>query len=53
MSYHGIHFLLNDDAWGGEEPLRFVIMGRDDIGYGPSHYSDAAQKGNAILLYIT
>jgi hypothetical protein len=41
-TWHGIHFLLTDNPWGGEEPLKFVIMGRheigEDIGYGPAHY---------------
>lgn len=41
-AWHGIHFLLNDNVWGGEEPLKLVIMGREeigeDIGYGPARY---------------
>jgi hypothetical protein len=42
-AWNGIHFLLNEDASGGEEPLRFAVMGREEIGeddggYGPPLY---------------
>lgn len=54
-AWHGIHFLLNDDAWGGKEPLKYVIMGRGeiggDIGYGPAHYltaQDVKAVANAL-----
>lgn len=46
-AWHGIHFLLNDDVWGGNEPLRFVVMGREeigeDIGYGPTRYLTSSE----------
>jgi hypothetical protein len=41
-AWHGIHFLLNNDPWDGEEPLKFTILGKyeigEDVGYGPAHY---------------
>ena len=40
-AWHGIHFLLCGDAWGGEHPLNFVVSGGTpvgdvDVGYGPA-----------------
>lgn len=41
-AWHGIHFTLNGQAWGGEEPLFNAILGGteigEDIGYGPANY---------------
>ncbi len=39
-SWNGIHFLLTGSVWEGEEPIKSVIMGDQeigtvDIGYGP------------------
>jgi hypothetical protein len=39
-AWHGIHFLLNGDSWGGEPPLNFLLAGEPigdiDVGYGPA-----------------
>ena len=38
-SWHGLHFALTGDPWGGEPPLNFLLaavpVGTADIGYGP------------------
>jgi hypothetical protein len=50
-SWHGIHYLLNGEVWDGVEPLRFVIMGKEEIGedfgYGPARYL-TAEDVNAV-----
>jgi len=44
-AWHGIHFLLANDAWAGELPLANVVLGGneigDDVGYGPAKYLTA------------
>jgi hypothetical protein len=44
-AWHGIHFMLTGDAWGGGPPLCNVVLGGteigDDIGYGPARYITA------------
>ena len=39
-AWHGIHWLLTGETWGGEEPLGLAIIGGEDIGpdlgYGPA-----------------
>lgn len=40
-TWHGIHFVLTGDAFGGEEPLVNVVMGgvpigEEDVGMGPA-----------------
>jgi hypothetical protein len=44
-SWHGLHWLLCQDAWDGPEPLRHAVLGGeeigDDLGYGPAHLVDA------------
>jgi hypothetical protein len=42
-TWHAIHFLLNDSAWEGEDPLAWVVLGgellgTEDVGYGPARY---------------
>lgn len=41
-SWHGIHFLLTGEAWGGEGPSALAVLGGtaigDDVGYGPARY---------------
>src|SRR5579863_7993210 len=41
-AWHGIHFLLTGEAWGGEPPAALAILGGteigEDIGYGPARY---------------
>jgi hypothetical protein len=38
-SWHGLHWLLCQDAWDGPEPFKYAILGGEDIGedtgYGP------------------
>ena len=42
--WHGLHFLLARDAWGGEPPLDFIVAGGEevgeDLGYGPARWFD-------------
>jgi hypothetical protein len=58
-AWHGIHFLLAGDAWGGELPLANVVLGGteigDDVGYGPAKYLTADQVKIAAdaLMEIT
>lgn len=44
-AWHGIHYLLAGDAWGGEPPLANVVLGGteigEDVGYGPARYLNA------------
>ena len=45
-SWHGIHYLLTGDAWGGEPPLDFIVSGGEsvgdvDLGYGPARAFDS------------
>lgn len=39
-AWHGIHYLLNGDAWEGTPPLDFIVGGQPigdvDVGYGPA-----------------
>lgn len=39
-AWHGIHFMLTGQAYGGNGPLALVVMGGeeigDDVGYGPA-----------------
>ena len=41
-AWHGIHFMLTGDIWGGVAPLCNVVLGGteigEDVGYGPAHY---------------
>ena len=44
-AWHGIHYLLTGDSWGGEPPLANAVLGGteigDDFGYGPARYLTA------------
>ena len=47
-AWHGIHYLLTQSAWGGEEPLSFLLCGGNqvgelDVGYGPARVFDSTQ----------
>lgn len=47
-AWHGIHYLLTQTAWEGEEPLNLLIsggmlVGEIDIGYGPARAFTAAE----------
>ena len=39
-AWHGVHYLLTGQAWGGGFPMSFLVEGGaeldDDLGYGPS-----------------
>lgn len=41
-AWHGIHFLLTGEVWGGEGPHAMAVLGGvavgDDVGYGPARY---------------
>jgi hypothetical protein len=44
-AWHGIHFMLTGDVWGGELPLGFLLLGQPigdiDVGYGPARAFDS------------
>lgn len=46
-AWHGIHFLLNGTAWGGEEPFSLAVLGGEevgeDFGYGAVRFLFPAQ----------
>ena len=41
-AWHGLHYLLSGDSWGGSGPRAFLLAGGvergDDQGYGPNRY---------------
>jgi len=47
-AWHGIHFMLTGEQYGGEGPLARVIMGgvpigEEDVGYGPARGLSASE----------
>src|ERR1700761_9537434 len=58
-AWHGIHWLLTGDSWGGEAPLALAIVGGEDIGpdlgYGPARVvtPEQAQAVAAALSDLT
>ncbi len=47
-AWHGIHYLLTGDAWGGTFPEAFLVIGgtpigEEDVGYGPARSFRAAE----------
>lgn len=46
-AWHGLHYLLTGDAWGGEPPLAYAVLGDEelgeDLGYGPARCLTAEQ----------
>ncbi len=44
-AWHGLHYILTESAWEGEEPLRSVILGGteigEDLGYGAARIIDS------------
>ncbi|MCW7537951.1 YfbM family protein [Aquabacterium sp. A7-Y] len=46
-TWHGLHFLLTGESYGGEGPLAWAIMGGEpigeDVGYGPARYLEPQQ----------
>lgn len=54
-SWHGLHFTLTGDAWGGDGPLAFLLIGGQpaggDIGYGPARVmrpEEVLEAANAL-----
>jgi hypothetical protein len=41
-AWHGIHFLLTGEVWGGSGPQAMAVLGGtaigEDVGYGPARY---------------
>ncbi len=52
-SWHGLHWLICQDAWQGPEPLRFALLGADevgeDLGYGPPSMSSPQVVASVAL----
>jgi hypothetical protein len=48
-SWHGLHWLLCQEPWGGPEPLKHAVIGGEeigeDMGYGPARLVDAKTVG--------
>ena len=46
-AWHGLHYLLSGDCWGGNGPRAFLLNGGvaqgDDKGYGPDRYFAAPE----------
>ena len=47
-AWHGIHYLLTQSAWEGEDPLAFLVKGGSqvgdiDVGYGPARVLSSTQ----------
>ena len=57
-SWHGIHYLLTGQAWGGSGELAFLMAGGEevgeDLGYGPPqfHRPDAVRRIASALEAI-
>jgi hypothetical protein len=55
-SWHGLHFVLAGESWGGDGPLAFLLAGGEpvgdiDFGYGPARVfraDEVAQIANAL-----
>ena len=47
LAWHGIHFLLNGSAWGGDKPLYDAVLGGTPLGdpssYEPIRYLSPAE----------
>jgi hypothetical protein len=57
-SWHGLHWLLCQEAWDGPEPLKHAVLGGEeigeDLGYGPARLVDAATvRAVAAALAVT
>ena len=55
-AWHGIHYLLTQSVWEGEEPLNFLLAGGSqvgelDVGYGPAR-AFSSQQVEAIALAL-
>jgi hypothetical protein len=54
-AWHGLHRVLTGEAWGGDAPLGFLLIGGspvgDDLGYGPARLfgpEEAIDIANAL-----
>lgn len=59
-AWHGIHYLLTGTAWGGSEPLNYIVtggrtVGDIEIGYGPARVlsRDQVQAFQRALATVT
>jgi len=51
-AWHGIHFLLTGNPWGGEPPLKYIVLGgkalgKKGLGYGLPQYITSGQVKEA------
>lgn len=55
-AWHGLHFLLTDESWGGTGSEAFLVSGGveqgDDYGYGPARYF-TTQETREIAKVLT
>lgn len=54
-AWHGVHFLLNGSAWGGDAPLDFIVRGGRELaheaGHGPARgFTSQELKGIVAAL---
>jgi hypothetical protein len=49
-TWHGLHFLLTGEAWGGEEPVCYILAAGEQIGDEEEH---DAGYGPARGLYVS
>lgn len=57
-AWHGIHYLLTGDAWGGTLPEGFLVtgglpIGEEDLGYGPARSFRAAEVARIATWLAT
>lgn len=59
-AWHGIHYLLTGTAWGGTEPLHYIVtggqqIGEVDVGYGPARAftSEQARAFASAIAAVT
>ncbi|EFM08448.1 protein of unknown function DUF1877 [Paenibacillus curdlanolyticus YK9] len=52
-SWHAIHFLLNGEAWEGEEPLVYAVFGGAAIGGEPNFEEGDEVEEDSPARYLT
>jgi hypothetical protein len=57
-AWHGLHYLLTGDAWDGEAPLNFLVVGGQpigdvDFGYGPARLLNPAEVQSLADALLT
>lgn len=56
-AWHGLHYLLAGEAWGGKGELAFLLSGGvetgDDFGYGPARYFEPSEVNKIATLIST